>query len=150
LLICETLPLLRLTLKLCITGPSRFPVEDDPAWLGTTTNPLEEDEYLVLQAITTATATSARTANIQVNRVRILRFLSCERSYAVPAAANRVEGLFRGVDCHSFMYQECAGRANSRQQVRTAQRAGSCLKTVVSGQWSVKAESQTGLSFTGH
>jgi hypothetical protein len=84
------LPLLRLTLKVSITGPSRVPVpEAPPAWLGTTTKPLEEDEYLVLQAITAAIATSARRAIIQVNRVkvnrvRILRFISCERSYAVP------------------------------------------------------------------
>jgi len=43
-------------------------------------------------------------------------------------AANRVEGLFKGVDCHSFMYQEWAGRANSRQQVRTLGKAASCLE----------------------
>jgi hypothetical protein len=69
-------------LKVSITGPSTVSVP--PAWLGTTTKPFEEAEYLVLQAITTAIETRARTAKIQENRVRILRFVSYIRSSAFP------------------------------------------------------------------
>jgi hypothetical protein len=75
LLICEAAPLLRSRLKVCITCESR---------LGTTTNPFEEDEYLVLQATTKPIEMRATTATIQVNLVRMLRFISCERSSAVP------------------------------------------------------------------
>jgi hypothetical protein len=75
LLICEARPLLRSRLKVSITAPP---------WVGTITKPLEEDEYLVLQAITTPIETRARTAKIQVNLVRILRFSSCERADAFP------------------------------------------------------------------
>jgi hypothetical protein len=45
-------------------------------WLGTTTKPFEEDVYLVLQAIRKPIATKAKIATIQVNLVRILRFIS--------------------------------------------------------------------------
>src|ERR1700733_1135281 len=63
LLICERWPLPRSRLKLCITA--------DPC-VGTTTKPLSEEEYLVLQAIRKAIAVRTRIATIQVNRFRIL------------------------------------------------------------------------------
>jgi hypothetical protein len=61
--------------------------------VGTTTKPLveEEDEYLVLHAITNPIANRARTATIQVNLVRILRFISCERAY--PLAGSHKPGM---------------------------------------------------------
>ncbi len=49
-------------------------------WLGITTKPLEEDVYLVLQAIRTPIDTRVRIATIQVSLVRILRFISYERA----------------------------------------------------------------------
>jgi hypothetical protein len=50
--------------------------------VGTITKPLvdEDDEYLVLHAIRKPIATRAKTAAIQVNLVRILRLISCERA----------------------------------------------------------------------
>ena len=81
LLIGVTWPFAKSRLKLSMTA--------EP-WLGTTTKPLEEDEYLVPQAIRTPINTSARIATIQVSLVRILRFISYERAYVSPAAANRV------------------------------------------------------------
>jgi hypothetical protein len=75
---------------------------------------LEEDEYLVLQAITALIDTRARIAKIQASLVRILRFISYERAYAFPGHINRARTLFEGVNCHPFMYQECVGRANPR------------------------------------
>src|SRR6202162_5905399 len=67
LLICEVAPFARLRVNVCINA--------EP-WLGTTTKPFEEDEYLVLQAIRKPIATKAKIAAIQVNLVRILRFIS--------------------------------------------------------------------------
>jgi hypothetical protein len=78
----EMLPLLRLRLKVCITGPST--VCTPPAWLGTTTRPFEVAEYLVLQAVRIAIEIRVRTAAIQANLILILCFFSCERSNAVP------------------------------------------------------------------
>ena len=52
--------------------------------VATTINPLEEAVYLLLQAIRAPIATRTRVATIQVNLVRILRFISCERAQAFP------------------------------------------------------------------
>src|SRR5258708_22344100 len=75
LLICETWPLPRLRLKVCITA--------EPC-VGTTISPFEEGLYLVLHAIKKPIATRTSIAPIQVNLVRILRFISCERTDAFP------------------------------------------------------------------
>jgi hypothetical protein len=52
----------------------------------TTTNPLLEDEYLVLHATNTPIEIRAAIPKIQVNLVRILRFISCERADALPGS----------------------------------------------------------------
>jgi hypothetical protein len=56
------------------------------ACVETTTNPLLEEEYLVLHA--TSTATEIRTAipKSQVNLVRILLFISCRHTAATPGS----------------------------------------------------------------
>src|SRR5258708_6279174 len=67
LLICETWPLLRSRLKVCITA--------EP-WVGTTTNPFEFAVNFLLHAARRPIAITTRTAAIQVNLVRILYLIS--------------------------------------------------------------------------
>src|SRR5580698_10816765 len=104
LLICETWPFARSRLKVSITGPpsSSFAC-GPPAWLGTITKPLEEDVYLVLQAIRAPINTRATIATVQASLVRILRFISYERADAFPGNTNRACTLFDGVNCDPFM-----------------------------------------------
>jgi hypothetical protein len=47
---------------------------------------LFEDEYFVLHATRTPIEIRAATPSIQVNLVRILRFISCERANALPGS----------------------------------------------------------------
>ena len=87
MLICDIEPLLRSRLKVSITA-----VASGEPWVGTTTKPFEEDEYLLLHAVRKLIATRPRTATIQENLVRILSLISFERSYGclcIPAAAHQ-------------------------------------------------------------
>src|SRR5271166_490382 len=78
--ICATCPFTRSRLKVSM---SALPCVE------TTTSPLFEDEYFVLHATRTPIEIRTATPSIQVNLVRILRFISCERANALPGSAPR-------------------------------------------------------------
>jgi len=123
---CATPPFTRSRLKVSMSG---LPCVE------TTTSPLFEDEYVVLHATRTAIEIRTATPSIQVNLVRILRFISCEHTNALPGSHHpRAGTLYEGVNCHPFVYQEWAGRANATRLVGTAETAACCLGTVVPGQ----------------
>ncbi len=142
LLICETWPLLRLRLKVCITA--------EP-WLGTTTKPFEEDLYLVLHAIKKPTATKARTATIQVNLVRILRFISCERTDAFPRPpqTGHERYLKAGIVIHLCIRNAREEQTDCRV-IGTTGAVASCLEAVVSGQWPVESRQSYRPLLTAH
>lgn len=79
----------------------------------TTTSPLLVDEYLALQATRRAVDKSVANPRNQENLIRILRFFSCKRTPASPGSSEPgFNSLLRGENCHPFVYQECARRAN--------------------------------------
>ncbi len=102
--------------------------------MGTTIKPLEEDEYLVLQATKKPIATSATIATIQVNLVRILRFLSCERATAFPGRPDtgHEHYLKAGMAIH-LCIRNGREEQTAARLIGTAETAASCLGTVVSG-----------------
>src|ERR1700738_4424581 len=84
-------------------------------WLGTMTSPLDEElaEKWLPQATRKPIETRTRTARSQVNRLHILGLISIFACLRVSVRlANGSSALFRRRESPTFVYQECARRAN--------------------------------------